>query len=816
MGNRYLAELNYEQAVLTFQGVIEVENRNVDAWYGYAQASVGLAKDAGEEQTGTYYETAETAYLRVMELEPERTESYVELAQVYENTGRTEQAIALLESAPDNVTHPDRIAEQLEELRLMHYAELRIRVLEGEEPVMGAQVNVEVNAQEPEMIAAEQSAWLPAMETQLPAGIMDFATANEEHGYFNGRLYDLNGDGVPEVMVDTVGETDCFYLDNTMTMQQLILGDGFCLLSDGTLIDQSMRFDVGTEFRFTKYLYDAQQRVYREVAELQVIPNEERLNQVEDWSDFDVYQVCSYSLDGRNYYDFAEVIQEFSPEFAERIAQANVDGNLDRAVKSIMSFDNCLIDTIENLNDFPARLRQYAEAQAAPTGQTENTEDETREDIYLAETDSDGWCVHWIPEGVYLVTVTWNGREIYRQNVALTTGERVVLDEIQTDISTSQTEATYGETVSAGGSLYYWHYNRDAFHEAELFGYYTHDPAVSSQLVRNTDGVETVLAEGAGSGILCVFEDNIYCQTETDGSFPVISAVNQVDGTTTTLTPGILLGVTSDGGYLLFATDCLASYDIGENRSIALTDEGEWPTFIALHKDWVYYATTDIDSGELTISRIAPDGSGKTKLITVDSIYESSYVGEVRFPVVDGKEYLYFSYGNISGTGSFYQGGKIARVRLDGSDAEVIAGGEIVDGEEQLLAADFSVNEDGTVHSYEDYERISDDLYSGLTKHFSRDGTVYFIDEENGAAVELFDRGDYAAFSSLSADTGDDDQLLKVVSAELQGDEAFLRLEQSFYAPEGDIGWRTAYRLQSGILLKKELKTGKVETVYQY
>ena len=71
-------------------------------------------------------------------------------------------------------------------------------------------------------------------------------------------------------------------------------------------------------------------------------------------------------------------------------------------------------------------------------------------------------------------------------------------------------------------------------------------------------------------------------------------------------------------------------------------------------------------------------------------------------------------------------------------------------------------------------------------------------------------------FSSLSADTGDDDQLLKVVSAELQGDEAFLRLEQSFYAPEGDIGWRTAYRLQSGILLKKELKTGKVETVYQY
>ena len=56
-------------------------------------------------------------------------------------------------------------------------------------------------------------------------------------------------------------------------------------------------------------------------------------------------------------------------------------------------------------------------------------------------------------------------------------------------------------------------------------------------------------------------------------------------------------------------------------------------------------------------------------------------------------EYIYFSYGSYAGTGSVYAGGKIMKVKKDGTEAEVVAG---MDG---LRAPAFSVSEDGTVVS---------------------------------------------------------------------------------------------------------------------
>ena len=136
LGNRYLVELNYQEASIAFEKAIQLEDRNVDAWLGLAQANVGLANNAEGAQSESYYTKAEDAYLKVIELDPERTESYLELAQVYEATGQTEQAIALLEGALDKVSQREQMEKLLEELRQRHPGTVRMTVLSQTTPGM--------------------------------------------------------------------------------------------------------------------------------------------------------------------------------------------------------------------------------------------------------------------------------------------------------------------------------------------------------------------------------------------------------------------------------------------------------------------------------------------------------------------------------------------------------------------------------------------------------------------------------------------------------------------------------------------------------
>ena len=80
LGNRYLEELNYEEAVIAFQRVIELEDRNVDAWLGLAEANARLAEASAGSDSETYFEQAKDAFETAINLEPTRAESYLALA----------------------------------------------------------------------------------------------------------------------------------------------------------------------------------------------------------------------------------------------------------------------------------------------------------------------------------------------------------------------------------------------------------------------------------------------------------------------------------------------------------------------------------------------------------------------------------------------------------------------------------------------------------------------------------------------------------------------------------------------------------------
>jgi len=61
LGNKFLVVLDYEQAILAFNKVIEIDPKNTDAYMGLGDAYYGEAKNAGD------YSSADTLYTNVTE-----------------------------------------------------------------------------------------------------------------------------------------------------------------------------------------------------------------------------------------------------------------------------------------------------------------------------------------------------------------------------------------------------------------------------------------------------------------------------------------------------------------------------------------------------------------------------------------------------------------------------------------------------------------------------------------------------------------------------------------------------------------------------
>ena len=100
LGERYLAEMDYERAVAAFEMAIELEPRNIDAYIGLFEAYEGLGN------TDLALEALETAREKIQELVREgealpdsAAEVYLMLVHMYEEAGNYEEARLLLEEA---------------------------------------------------------------------------------------------------------------------------------------------------------------------------------------------------------------------------------------------------------------------------------------------------------------------------------------------------------------------------------------------------------------------------------------------------------------------------------------------------------------------------------------------------------------------------------------------------------------------------------------------------------------------------------------------------------------------------------------------
>lgn len=120
LGIRYLSEGRYQEAIIAFTAAIEIDPKQSLAYVGRGDAYAGMISDLETEtQSDTikeYYSNAEADYLAAIELEPDSSETYLKLAELYVAMDELDLAIALLEDGYA-LTGSEELQQMLDSLR---------------------------------------------------------------------------------------------------------------------------------------------------------------------------------------------------------------------------------------------------------------------------------------------------------------------------------------------------------------------------------------------------------------------------------------------------------------------------------------------------------------------------------------------------------------------------------------------------------------------------------------------------------------------------------------------------------------------------
>lgn len=364
------------------------------------------------------------------------------------------------------------------------------------------------------------------------------------------------------------------------------------------------------------------------------------------------------------------------------------------------------------------------------------------------------------------------------------------------------------------GTVYYWEYDSASFEGSAALGYYKPIVGETNKLMmQSLSGEKVMIGDMEGGGSLVLTDSSrIFYEKPVDqiGGYEICS-IDQNSGQTQTYGLGRI--EVSDGKKIICSDStnyCIDSIDAETGERTKLVDG----SFLASHDGLIYYQPVEADSGAATKGKVslavvdAQGGQQKTLCTTEPDLYADDFQGTASIvSMVFKDEYIYFSYGSYAGTGSVYAGGKIMKVKKDGTEAEVVAG---MDG---LRAPAFSVSEDGTVVSQSIDEMY--DYINSMDKYFTRNGSIYFMNE-NGEPAELVTQADYASVGNVACGQFNDNEAVTIQFAEKIGNKVYMLLDHGVIDETSRVGWRTGYARVNSAMLSKDLDTGTVETVFSY
>lgn len=350
-----------------------------------------------------------------------------------------------------------------------------------------------------------------------------------------------------------------------------------------------------------------------------------------------------------------------------------------------------------------------------------------------------------------------------------------------------------GNHITYNGKTYYWKYSSDSLYSAPMhamyFGNYIRfENDIENELVcLDKNGKEKTIYEGVGYGRLWVYNQRIYSKK---ADYELISI--KLDGTDEKSYSGISnINAVSDEG-LIVST---------KNNSIALLEKNdeiedikEEAAFCYYEDDKLYYQVTS--DGEYYYENLdfrciditGKNDSSLAKLSSKDYTGEEYYDHQMSIPIqvdcvqIVGDD-IYFQYGGYDGSSLIYQGGKIAKVKKDGT------GFTNIKDVEMDSATSFTVYKNGS--------DVEIKTGGALNKPFceyeysSSSTTVSIYTNENSNKKELISKDEY---KNIDCDD--------ITGLDYTGDELY------FIAIQLD---ETSNYVQKCSFYKKDLKTNKLE-----
>ncbi len=391
------------------------------------------------------------------------------------------------------------------------------------------------------------------------------------------------------------------------------------------------------------------------------------------------------------------------------------------------------------------------------------------------------------------------------------TAETIEAAETQTTQAEGSTLLPAGEIAAAGNTLYYWRYTRDSLESPSLFASFPVLAGAPKALIANRDGTEETVLEAAGTGILAVVRGTIFYMEKGADGYDRVLSYRPETGETAEYGRGTILGADPDAGRVVLSsydadlkTNVIASVSVPEGERRVLFQG----TLLAIHDGRIYYEgpseTAQRSRGSVSLRSVSVEGGDDRELFRTPANFPYEIANgycaimQLYFPTIDGIEYAYFSYGSIAGTGMFYQGGGIARARLDGG------GGEQVSPEGELVNKYFSVNPDGSIVIGEEEYMLEDSMNLSLQV----DGSYYVFEPSDGSRR--------LALTSADLISSEGESPARVSILGYDGVRVYYRCYYGVRDPGSDLGWREAYALTGGFLAVKDLETGTVTVLSRF
>lgn len=355
-----------------------------------------------------------------------------------------------------------------------------------------------------------------------------------------------------------------------------------------------------------------------------------------------------------------------------------------------------------------------------------------------------------------------------------------------------------GNHITYNGKTYYWKYSSDSLYSTSMHVMYSgkyieyKNDKENTLMCLDKNGKEETIYEGTGYGKLWIYNQRIYSKKADTELFSI-----KLDGTDEKSYDDIyeINAVCNNG--LIVSTSNYNIALLGKNDEVDVIKEGS--TFCYLENNTVYYETRyEIGTNGKTTNETLNFGSigvnGENDFILVNLSVENWYGDDYDFDypmkepitidcvqIIDDD--IYFQYGGYDGSSYIYQGGKIAKVKKDGT------GFTNIKDIEMDSATSFTVYKNGSDVEIKTGGALNKPFYE--YEYSSSSTTVSIYTDENSNKKELISKDEY---KTIGCDV--------ITELDYTGDELY------FIAIQLD---ETSNYVQKCSFYKKDLKTNKLE-----